>query len=294
MRISCCQGGIRDGETCLGCALHGEPNICEHPLAIIKEMVHGQARRGQTGDYSATRLQNCPRFVQLTSGESGGSIDSPDRYYARARGSIVHRGAEETVKGTPGTSTEARLFKDIEVDGEVFTISGQYDLRLHSYRGGTILEDYKTTGKSRASISEPDKDYGYQANNYAWLHEGGRVGIDGEPINVSISAYRVWYFASDGTKGFWVPIREVSETEAYIRERIRAFNSDELNPILPFREFRNRKGEPQFTIDKHCGWCPIKDQCFAMEGMKVVGTKAKPLDYEEEAREAVDDPFSEW
>lgn len=258
-KIRCCHGGVEQPHICLNCAFVGSPHSCDYPVALIfsmyDEIVNG---RGDTGDFSATQLQQCPRFIRLSREE--GYSESPSDYYRRWKGKTVHSGVEHQLKDLDpdqmNSLTETRMYRTL---GST-RISGTFDLLLETYSGGARLEDYKTTGRTTLAIKEVDDDYKMQASIYAWLLAGN---------GITVTSYKVWYLCSDGLVGLDVSLLPEDEIEDYLRNRIAAITTEELPDILPPRTIRRKTGAVDEQAHYKCWTCPLQTTCYAKEGLWV-------------------------
>lgn len=116
---------------------------------------------------------------------------------------------------------ENRLYKDIEVGGKKFTISGQYDMIVNGN-----LHDIKTTGTYSYETGTNDDKYTLQGSIYRWLNPELITG-DTLTINFLFLDWKQFMSKPDDSyppaKAYFkkYPLMSLQDTEAYIRNKLK-------------------------------------------------------------------------
>lgn len=276
----CCQTGqVAPVEHCLQCARTGEPGECVYPLPLLKSIAGNEATRKGAGNYSATTLQGCARQVILM--REAPYAENPEFYEARFFGTLGHDHMYQELKDEPDAIAEVRLFRDIEIDGRRYRISGKPDWVLPRYIGGGMVVDFKNAGKRVLGLSAPTRvEHEWQAGGvYPWLLADGEPeevvpGMDewldaAGHLHIPVALAEIDYFYTGSPRQIQkvkVPVKSAAETEAYIRERmIDHVNWEEhgkLPPVLPSTYKKDRKtGELETVRHWMCQKCPVRGEC---------------------------------
>lgn len=176
---------------------------------------------------SATQLLSSPRMVQLRSRHDQDIVqDASDQVYmlvGKALHSIIHEGTDNT----DGTTTEERLYADVEG----WRISGQIDLQETA--SGLVLSDWKYT--SCFAVMNEKPEWERQLNIYKFLAERNGRAVAGLQV---VALLRDWSKREAEKSSFGdgnypkaamvvVPIKiwSAAEAEAYVRDRVRLHQS---------------------------------------------------------------------
>jgi hypothetical protein len=245
-------------------------------------MKRNQEDRIDAGQYSATTMQQCPRFVQLA--YNNDFIESPGDYFRRFRGNMGHDLMYQLLKDEPDMIAEIRFFKPITIDGVEFEISGKPDWVLPHYQDRGLIVDFKSTNKKVALLEGiTTDDHYWQANIYRWLLWGGRpqewtpfleryagTGVlHKDRVFIELKGAEIDYFDMDHPKKIKVPTAPFEEVENYIRDRMEPHvefaQTGRLAPVLPSRFYKARTGpnKGQTVEQRHwkCDRCPLRQQC---------------------------------
>lgn len=225
----CCQTAKPEGfDNCIARCQEGG---CNHPLPLLTAMKNNAKRRRGIG-ISSSVLGMCPRQHVLQ--ERNDYYEDPNSFYQRWRGSFGHY-AIEMGGPYPGVVQELRFYREVEVDGVNFEVSGQPDWidipRRH-------LDDHKFVGWPP---SEVKPDHEAQINVYKWIIEGGYTGREihtggftpprifkdrpGDGDNPLLPGFTIQtaginYLHTRGYVHFDVPLWTTEAVERYVRRRL--------------------------------------------------------------------------
>lgn len=201
------------------------------PQALVRAVESDDYDKGEA-DFSATELlrpAHQRNLFMLYEDHPALTEDVSDRIWALL-GKVAHKILED--HASKDVITEERLFRDIEVDGQSYTISGAMDVQMIDGPDGNpqwLINDWKVTSVGTLMYGEyPKDDWVHQLNIYQWLR--------GEPTELQITAIlRDFKKSQVGKK--WrgakrehpdrpvkvVPIESwaLPRTEDFIREQIR-------------------------------------------------------------------------
>lgn len=202
------------------------------PEALVRAVQADDYTKGEA-DFSATELLKPAHQWQLLKKHDDHpdlSEDVADRLWALL-GKIGHKILED--HAPEDYVTEERLYREIEVDGETYKISGQMDVQRDAEHGW-MINDWKFTSFGTLIYGEyPKDDWVHQLNIYQWLR--------GEPTYLQITALLRDFKKSmvgqtlRGAKRPYpnkpvviveIPSWSLDRTEDFIRERIRYLLSD--------------------------------------------------------------------
>lgn len=139
---------------------------------------------------------------------------------------------EQTKEGDIPVYLENRMYREIEVEGQKFIVSGQYDFIVNGN-----LHDIKTTSTYSYESGCNDEKYMLQGSIYRWLSNGLITG-DELTINFLFTDWK--RFTANGTKEKYPPAKayykkykllSLSETEAYIKNKLKAVVQHWNNPV---------------------------------------------------------------
>lgn len=190
------------------------------PDALARFLERDPYTRGASR-ISATQLLSPPRIVQLKARYDQHIVaDVSDQVYLLI-GKAIHHVLEHGTANADGTTSEERLYADIEG----WRVSGQIDIQTTTE--GLVLSDWKFT--SVWSVMREKVEWEQQLNVYRWLSEmNGRV-----PTRLQVVA-----LLRDWNKREWerkqqdgyppapmtvVPIKmwTMAEADAWVRERVK-------------------------------------------------------------------------
>ena len=201
------------------------------PEALVRAVQSDDYSKGEA-DFSATELLRPAYQWQLFQKHKDNpnlSEDVADRVWALL-GKVAHKILED--HASKDVITEERLFREIEVDGETYTVSGAMDVQMIDGPEGTpvwLINDWKVTSVGTLMYGEyPKDDWVRQLNIYQWLR--------GEPTQLQITALLRDFKKSQVGKSWRgakrehpdrpvkivpIPSWTMARTEDFIRERIR-------------------------------------------------------------------------
>lgn len=236
--------------------LTNESNL---PGALVRAIMSDDYDKGPA-DFSATGLLKPPqqrRLLQTYAGHPELVEDAQDRIWALL-GKAVHKILEE--HGSEDHIIEERLFREIDVDGEKYVVSGAMDVQQDQATGVWKINDWKVTSVGTLMYGEqPKPDWVAQLNIYEWLR--------GEPTELQITAIlrdfkksqvgKTWRGAKrphPDSPAQVVPIPNwgMERTEGFIRQRIRDHVADPVRYCT----------EEEIWGGTRCkDWCPVNIFC---------------------------------
>ena len=236
------------------CAVHrDQKRTCDLTPPILRPIKHNSTRR-QGLEISITGILGCHRQTVLE--KLNDYSHHPTKMWPALRGVSIHdvieRGQDLENKSI---IVERRFSRQIEVDGELVTISGSPDeLNI----GKSVCIDYKT---SKGRIPQAKPDHRMQLQLYRWLVNDGIDQETGEPIHYKIKRLGLVYLGPNDIQKFKVRPKPLDEIEDFVIKRVtdmhRAFNGGEI-PAVP-------KGyDPLDEYHPFCqpdGWCPVSTLC---------------------------------
>lgn len=246
----CCQSG--KPETFGHCITEAHEGRCQHSIALLAAMrQNSQSREGVT--FSPSTLSTCPRWQVL--GEKNDYYEAPADYYRRWLGAGTH--AAIAMSGPyEGITQERRFYRDISVEGDNFTVSGQIDWYDHHRHH---LEDFKRVSYIPKQLRS---DHEAQANVYVWLLAGNGLVVDTASVR---------YLGNAGEDVKAVPLWSESAVEGYIRAK--------LWPVALYHQDGNLAKLRVSESDRwKAAYCPFKSDhnpgrcCMASEA------KIRPVD----------------
>jgi hypothetical protein len=293
----CCQTGEdTDFEYCLGCARTGEPKNCQYPLPLIKFMAGKEKHREGIG-LSATGIISCARQNVLL--RENDYYESPGMFRPLFQGEVWHRAVEAYLSDEHDMIVETRFERDIEVDGELFTLSGMPDQIMPDR---ALITDVKRVNRKVVCddgegkhdsycLRKPYPEHEQQINIYAWLIRDGRIACPpnlrdqcrNSPIRIRIDKGGIVYEGNDGSKKLSVSIWTDDEQESFVRERLRPLVRYEgggpLPELLPATVHVARaSGRPYVKRHWKCDRCPVRAICDA-RAMEETGLDPNQADY---------------
>ena len=237
------------------CAVHRDQGrMCPITPPILRAIKHNSTRR-QGIEISITGILGCHRKTVLE--KLNDYSQYPSKLWPSLRGVSVHNviegGQDPTDKNV---IAEHRFARQIEVDGELVTISGSPDeLNLKK----ALCIDYKT---SKGKVPQAKPDHRMQLQLYRWLVSNGTDLATGEVVQYKINNLGLVYLGPNTIQKFRVIPRPINEINDFVEERVKevynAFNGGDL-PAIP-------KGfDPLDEYHPFCkspgGWCPVSDLC---------------------------------
>jgi hypothetical protein len=224
--VICCQTGLP--ESFKTCQCKARERGCLFPLPLIDTMAKNEASREGAG-WSATTILGCARQNVLKLTEP--YHESPAEYHARWRGEGVHLMAEQHGP-YDGVVQEVRISKSIDVDGELFTITGKPDWYDVVNRH---LDDWKSTKVCPKVVYD---DHKYQVNIYAWLIDGGTWST-GEISDVTPDTASIIYIDPSRSVTLEVELWSTDAVEALIRRK-----------LAPVKRYQDTGELPEGVADK--------------------------------------------
>lgn len=203
------------------------------PEALVRAIKADPYSKG-AADFSATELLKPPQIIRLQAKHHDELVvDASDRIWALL-GKAAHHILEE--HGGEDHVIEERIFKDLEVDGKNYRISGAMDVQFEPEDGRWKINDWKVTSAGTLMYGEqPKPEWVQQLNIYQWLR--------GEPTELQITAIlrdfkksqvgKEWRGASRPYPDRAVELVEIpswtlERTEDFIRERIRDITAENV------------------------------------------------------------------
>lgn len=269
--VICCQTGKPESfDRCLEASLRGRPAPCDHPFALIAFMANKDQAREGVG-LSATQLTGCARKVVLQ--RDYAFADRPENMWNMFRGALGHEMVGRYAELVPDGLMEVRVAKEFEVpfEGEVYptTLTGQPDWSVPDYgpQEEGMVEDFKSTKRKVAVITDPKEEHREQVTIYAELMDGGYIFHTGDPIQFPVSIGRITYFDMEGSKTVQFRIEGESEARtAFIVERLTPFVRErvtgDLPDLLPSRVVKSKRTSAT-QVHRHplCGYCSVREIC---------------------------------
>lgn len=239
----CCQSG--NPESFQHCTNEAHEGRCQHSIALLAAMSkNSPSREGIT--FSPSTLSTCPRWQVLS--EKNDYYEAPSDYYKRWLGAGTHSAI--AMSGPyEGITQETRFYRDISIEGDKFTVSGQIDWfdqrRQH-------LEDFKRVSYIPKQLRA---DHEAQANVYVWILAGNEI-----PVRTA----SVRYLGNNGEEVKPVPLWSEEAVESYIRTK--------LWPVAVYHQDGNLAKLHVSDSDKwKAAYCPFKSDhnpgrcCMASE-----------------------------
>lgn len=145
---------------------------------------------------------------------------------------------------------EQRAFREIEVDGQTFTVGGKFDMVSDG-----IVNDFKSTSVWGWVKGTKDEDHALQGSIYRWLN----------PAKITDDFIRINYIFTDWSKMMLktanypqkrvehkdIPLLSVAETEAWIRRKISIYLKHRNSPEAELPECTDDelwRSAPQFKF----------------------------------------------
>ena len=243
----CCRTGEPARfDSCIGCAKTGKPARCKHPLHILESMRTNEATRANAG-LSVTSLLGCQRRAQLH--REYDYYEDPTAVEARFKGTLVHEGMERLTKDHHDVIQEVRYARRIGDQA----ITGKMDLILPDFDGGPRIVDFKSAGRRKlAPDMVPSESHVEQVNVYRWILEdgyeaeattlevGGYERVWHETVQMKVGSAAILYIGDNGMQEVEIPLWPLAMTEAFVADKVNAYNSRALAPILPDKVVRKR------------------------------------------------------
>lgn len=235
-------------EHCLKCHENYEKACDALPFAIklIRDNHIGRADAG----ISASTITGCPRELALL--EKYDYYEPIEDGWIKGEGTLIHAMLEADPDPNPNFILERRIHRDIEIDGNTITISGQMDVVDVKNK---ILLDYKRKEKVP---TQPDPTHELQFNCYVWLLRDGFDRKAQEPIQIEIERGGMYYISRNKTQPFKkiaYPIWDNADIEDVIRRRVRPILKWRESGILPMHGSYQEYGR-----NWRCGCVKIQEQ----------------------------------
>lgn len=296
--VICCRTGEPSRfDSCVNCAKYGSPEPCKHPFPVITAMRDNKsARESSLGTISTTELLGCHRFQTLAEGHD--YYEDPEDFKARFKGTLVHAGLDAITDPEEDAINEVRFFKDIDIDGTTYTISGTPDVILPEFRSGDgkgRIIDGKSAGRRKLHQDmEASDDHVRQVNIYRWLLWNGYrkelgerdVVVDEDTVTIGsekrvraryqIDSAVIWYIGDTDLREVEVPVWPIHVVEGMIVSLLQNIHDHQLEPILPSTYVKRRAtGLTEEVRHYKCVSCPLRSVCdtYPPEGIKWQSTK---------------------
>lgn len=239
------------------------------PQSLVRAVMADDYSKGDA-DFSATELLR-PAFqwqmYRKHEDHPEVSEDVADRLWALL-GKVAHKILED--HASKDVITEERLFRDIEVNGETYTISGAMDVQMIDGPDGDpvwLINDWKMTSVGTLMYGEqPKPDWVKQLNIYQWLR--------GEATQLQITAL-LRDFKKSQIGNTWrgakrphpdrpvvvvpIPSWSMGRTESLIRERI-------IDLLTPADECSK---EERWGGKRCKDWCAVNKLCHVWQAMEL-------------------------
>jgi len=137
-------------------------------------------------NYTTTSLLKPTRIYALEKIHKEEIEEDVSDSFASFFGDSIHTAMESALKDNPRYIVEQRFYRQIEVDGKVFTIGGQIDLYDSELK---TLSDHKFTSIMKLLMGEK-KEYETQLAINRWLLRGASYEVDSVKINLFIKDWR--------------------------------------------------------------------------------------------------------
>lgn len=218
-------GSYQSFDTCIACHELGDSvRKCHAPVFVLKDARDNAFRRAAAG-ISVSTILGCAREHAIM--QMYDYYETPISMYNKARGTWTHAMFESDPNPPEWVLKERRLFKYVDILGEQFRISGQFD-EFDTKRG--LLVDYKSKDNLPKKI---DPKHEAQFNCYAWLLSGGTFLDTNEPAQYETKMIAAHYVTwKTKAEKAWLkmayPVWDTAHTEALIIER--------STPIVQWRQ----------------------------------------------------------
>lgn len=144
---------------------------------------------------------------------------------------LINPEPEQVKPDTVAIYSENRMYKEIEVDGHKFTVSGQYDMIVNG-----ALHDIKTTSTYTYETGCNDEKYRLQGSIYRWLNPD-LITKDELTINFVFLDWK--QFQTKANENYPLAraykrtykLLSLEETEMYIRNKLRIHAQNMTNPL---------------------------------------------------------------
>jgi CRISPR/Cas system-associated exonuclease Cas4 (RecB family) len=205
-----------------------EYGLTDYPPEFVRAMRPDDALDG----IRVTTLVSCLRKEILS--RKYEYIESPEDFYARTRGRLIHIGLMHYVR--PGAICLQRFERKIDS----ITITGEPDVIDPE---GRTIRDFKVVSRIP---KEPYASHTAQVNVYRWL----------VAETYRIEHLELFYLGPTSARRFEVPVWADVDAEQYVARRAKILTRGELPPRLTGREARL------------CRVCPLQYRCFSIDKKK--------------------------
>lgn len=243
-------GQTYDTETYLRMAREGE--LFERGIPFHFAALKTMAFERDVAGVSATELLGCARkwFLQ----REYPYYIRPEKTWRLYRGTSIHAAIEGQVAGDTDALfiAETRFFREVDLDGETVSISGQVD-NFWPYLGQGVIADHKD--KAYAAKKGPaDARHILQLSIYAWIIDGD------ESANVPTPRQGgIYYQDGKGPVLKRFDLLPLAEVETFVQARLREFRGHGQGTYPePLRDEEDQK--------LMCSSCPVKHICDELRG----------------------------